>query len=281
MFKTNYHTHTTFCDGNDSIDELVQKAISLDFKYLGFSSHSMYPFSSTWHIPPANYKKYAAAVTEAKEKYNSKLPILLGFEADYVPSVSSPDFSTYKSMNPDYLIGSVHYIFTDKGRLAVDYGAEKLKSKIESLFNGNAKKMVQEYFYLQREMLSKANFTILGHADLVRKNNGLLKMFNESESWYRKEIKATAKAIKKADVVVEINTGAIARGYMDNPYPSFEFLEILNSLNVPVIFGSDCHNKDFLDCNFDNTVLIAKKAGYKEMTYLDEKAGLRFQKIDL
>ncbi|MDP4119064.1 MAG: PHP domain-containing protein, partial [Bacillota bacterium] len=38
--KTNFHTHTVFCDGNDTVEELVRAAEEKGFDALGFSGHS-------------------------------------------------------------------------------------------------------------------------------------------------------------------------------------------------------------------------------------------------
>ena len=38
--KGNLHTHTTYCDGNNSPEEMVLDAISAGFNVLGFSGHS-------------------------------------------------------------------------------------------------------------------------------------------------------------------------------------------------------------------------------------------------
>ena len=43
--KCNYHTHTTFCDGKASPEETARIAFEKKFDILGFSGHSMYPFS--------------------------------------------------------------------------------------------------------------------------------------------------------------------------------------------------------------------------------------------
>lgn len=279
MIKTNYHTHTNFCDGKGSPEEIITSAIEKGFSVLGLSSHSMYPFASTWHIAPRDFQNYVQAVKDASEKYSDKIEVLTGFEADYIPGHSVPSFKTYKSLNPDYLIGSVHYVFTEKGRLCVDYSAPKLFEKINELFDGNIKKLTCEYFSLQREMLKKGDFSILGHADLIRKNNGALKMFTEKESWYRSEIKATAKEIAKAGVIVEINTGAMARGYMDDVYPSSEFLSLLYQYNVPVTLSSDCHDPALLDFGFEKALQAAKNAGYSELAVLHKNNKIDFQKI--
>lgn len=279
MLKTNYHTHTIFCDGNNSTDEIAEEAVKKGFDILGFSSHAMFPFSSSWHINPKNYNSYVESVLKTKEKYQDKIKILLGFEADYAFPVSKPAFDIYKKFNPDFLIGSVHYIFTERGRLAVDYGAEKLQECIKKLFNGDTKKLVCEYFYQEREMLKKSDFSILGHCDLIRKNNKILNMYNENDFWYRKEIKATADQIKKSGIIVEVNTGAIARGYMEDVYPSQEFLSLLKERNIPVTISSDAHKKEDLDFAFDKALEQIKKASYSELAYIDIDRKVKFQKI--
>ena len=38
--ESNYHTHSTFCDGADSPEELVIEAIRLGCPEIGFSGHS-------------------------------------------------------------------------------------------------------------------------------------------------------------------------------------------------------------------------------------------------
>ena len=108
MINTNYHTHSNFCDGKDFINDIVETAIQKDFKIIGFSSHSIYPFASSWHIAPREHKNYIKEINDAKNKFEGKIEILSGYEADFIPGLSKPDFETYKSFSPDYLIGSVH-----------------------------------------------------------------------------------------------------------------------------------------------------------------------------
>ena len=41
--KVNYHTHTTWCDGRDTPEEMVQAALARGFAEIGFSSHARLP----------------------------------------------------------------------------------------------------------------------------------------------------------------------------------------------------------------------------------------------
>ena len=282
--KANFHTHTVFCDGKNTAEEMVLAAINKGFDTLGFSSHCIHPlnpefykpFDDVWHLPAADITKYTAEIERLKEKYSDKIKIFLGFEADYF---TAPDYGTaiprkeaYTDFNPDYLIGAVHFVNTDKGFYTVDHRAEIIKENLIKLYskaNGeiDGKKAVCDYFAAEREMLQKGNFDILAHPDLLRKRNGELKFFDENESWYKEEIKLTAKEIAKAGVITEINTGAIARGAMDDTYPSQAFLQLLHEYGVPVCINSDAHTTDGLDCAFDRVDKKKKKTGYTELVY--------------
>lgn len=286
MQKINLHTHSKFSDGRFTAEEMVISAIQYGFTVLGFSEHSIHPLNpsfyspeKSWHIFPENISAYAKEMQRLKKKYEAQIKLLTGFEADFfedntpgksigstIPLKSNFDFT------PDFLIGSVHFVCNQKGFYTVDYAPESVKAGLIKLYgdkNGNVdyKAAVCEYFEAERKMLELGKFEILGHADLIKKNNPVLHFFDENESWYKEELKLTAKAAARAGVVAEINTGAIARGLLDDVYPSAQFLEYFKDEGVPICINSDAHFADKIDCAWDRATLAAKKAGYKELTY--------------
>ena len=283
--KFNFHTHTTFCDGKNTAEEMLLSAINKNFDILGFSSHCFHPLNpefytpedTLWHIPANQIKAYTSEINRLKEKYQSQIKVRLGFEADYFESPkygsAIPDKASYKEFAPDFLIGAVHFVGTEKGFYSVDHHTEIVKENLLKLYskNGkiNGKQAVTDYFEAERAMLKKGNFDILAHPDLIRKRNGDINFFDEKDSWYREQIKLTAKAAAKAGVIVEINTGAITRGAMDDVYPSAEFLQLLHDQGCPITVSSDCHNAEAIDGAFDRAIAAAKKAGYTELAYPD------------
>ena len=44
MILTDFHTHTRFCDGKNTAEEMVNAAIRLGLSKIGFSCHSFTPF---------------------------------------------------------------------------------------------------------------------------------------------------------------------------------------------------------------------------------------------
>lgn len=269
MQKINFHTHTTFCDGKDTPERMAQAAFAKGFSVLGFSGHSMFPFAAKWHIAPREHQAYVSSIRKIAADYEGRMSIKCGFEADYVRGICIPDKEFYSELSPDFLIGSVHYVVTEKGHYSVDSSAERVSRGLEILYRNDGKQAVQDYFEAQRFMLAHGNFEIWGHPDLIRKRNGILHFFDENESWYREELRLTAKAAAAAGVIAEINTGAIARGAMDALYPSDEFLKIIHDEGIPVMINSDAHSADGLDCAFDRAKKAALRAGYTETVWPD------------
>lgn len=274
LYKTNYHTHTTFCDGKNSPEEYIKKAIEMNMKILGFSAHSLSPFGSSWHLPVKGHHSYVTEIHRLKDMYKDTLEILCGFEADYFPPIALPDQSRFEEFSPDFLIGSVHFVTGDNlddGCFTVDGPVEEIEAGIKTVFKGNAKKAVQTYFATERDMLkSGSTFDVMGHPDIIRKQNGKMHFFDETELWYKRELIATADAIKKWGGIVEINTGGISRAGLPSPYPSPEFLALLKERNVPVMLNTDCHKTEGLCADMDKGLEEAKTAGYTELWYLSD-----------
>ena len=267
MDKINFHTHSSFCDGKNTPEEMVISAIEKGISVLGFSSHSMFPFAGKWHVAPNDFENYVSEINRLKEKYADRINIFCGFECDYYPSLTCPDKEFYKELNPDFLIGSVHYVAKDKKHYSVDNKTEMVKRGLKLLYNNEGKQAVMDYFEAEMEMLRYGNFDIIGHPDLIRLRNKDLHFFNTEETWYKDLLKDFTKAVKNAGVIAEINTGGKARSGMEEFYPSNYLLELFFNAGIPVCVNSDAHKTELLDWGFEEAVALAKKTGYKELVY--------------
>ena len=110
----NLHTHTSFCDGRNSPEEIIHEAIRLGMDSLGFSSHAPCPVpEDSAGMKPDDVPAYRAEILRLREKYAGRLNIFLGLERDFF---FFPDGDGW-----DYVIGSVHYVEKEGRALPVDY----------------------------------------------------------------------------------------------------------------------------------------------------------------
>ncbi len=251
--KTNFHTHSVWCDGAATVDEMVLGAIAKGFSVIGFSSHAMLPGDPLdWPLTKEKLVAYAADVRAAAARHAGRIRVLCAVEADFLRGVSSPDRAVYAAADPDYIIGSVHFVVAPDGDwVCVDESPDSLMKGVADHFGGDVEAFVRAYFAQQREMAATCDFDVIGHPDLCRKFNGVLDCFDESAPWYRDELAATAEVFAASGKFVEVNTGGIARGWMTDAYPSAVFRSELRACGVRFVLSADAHSVDALDCAFD------------------------------
>ena len=249
--KTNYHTHSTWCDGKDTPEDVVKAAVKKGFDAIGFSSHALLPISDPWTLQPDTVAAYVADVRALAEKYRGQIHVLCGIEADFISGLVRSDRSVYAPFHLDYLIGSIHEVVADGVRIPVDHKPELLAEGIANSFGGDAQAFIRAYFATEREMATTCDFDIIGHPDIIRKFNGVLRYFDESADWYNEELRLTADAFAASGKIVEVNTGGISRGWIDDAYPSPAFRALLRERGVRFILSSDAHSAAAVDCAFD------------------------------
>lgn len=283
MKRTSYHVHTRYCDGAKSPEEMILAAIEQNMSGIGISGHSMYPFSSEFHMAIQDFSTYAQEIRMLAEKYKDTIQVWLGFEAEYIQGVSAPDHALYAEFKPDYLIGSVHYVPAPQEKKAgipwcVDAGAKEVAEGLQRCFDGNIQEGIKAYFAAIRDMVIKYDFDIIGHLDLPRKRNKELNLFDETSSWFLEEAERTIQVIASTSKIVEVNTNGLTRGVVDSVYPSDALLEMLVKYKVPVTVNSDAHRSQDLTENFEPTYKKLKKIGFVEIYYL-EKEGWKTQPL--
>jgi histidinol-phosphatase (PHP family) len=250
--KTNFHTHSTWCDGSATPAEMAAAAVERGFSALGFSSHMARGFAEGFSVAPGREAAYVADVRAVAAAFAGRLRVYCGVEADYVPGATDPDASRYADLGVDYVIGSVHYVVAPDGAaVCVDASPDALARGIDAHFGGSARAFVCAYFAQEREMAARFAFDVVGHADLVRKFNVRAPYFDESAAWYRDELVRTADALAASGKLVEVNTGAIARGWLDDAYPSAAFRDLLRARGARFVLSSDAHAPAGLASAFD------------------------------
>ncbi len=253
MKHSNLHTHTLFSDGVNTAEEMVERALELDFSSLGFSDHSATEFDPDYCMKREQYRAYRETVAELKKRYEGRIPLFCGIEKDFFSPVDLPDY--------DYVIGSVHYILVGGEYYSIDGSAARQMDFIQRVARGDKMELAKRYYDAVVEHAQTVPFAIQGHFDLVTKFGFF---DDEGEAYRRIALEALDEVIKWVPFF-EVNSGAIARGYRKEPYPEYFLLQHLCTKGAKLILSSDCHKKEFLDLNFDAEVKTLKEIGFSSL----------------
>lgn len=249
------HNHCTLCDGNSTLEEMIQAAVNAGFSDFGMSCHGYAPFDPEYSMP--GEEEYLAVLNSAKAKYAGKIRLWTGVEEDYFAPSAMPQ-------KYDYIIGDVHYA-KDKSTgelIAIDGSAQNFCDARDKIFGRDAMALVKNYYENMVKAAEKKP-DVLGHFDLVVKNNKNNCFFDEESAEYKDTALSALKACCGCGVIFEVNTGAIVRKKRDLPYPSPWLLGKLYELGGKITLSADCHDARFLTGGFDIGMKIIREAGFK------------------
>ncbi len=110
--------------------------------------------------------------------------------------------------------------------------------------------------------------TILGHIDLITKFNGSGAFFDEAAPRYRTAALDALHAADPRETLLEINTGAMSRGYRKTPYPALFLLREWRDLGGRIILTADAHRAGDIVYGYAQAAELARAAGFSRSTLL-------------
>ena len=250
---TNYHTHTTFCDGKGTAEEVVLAAIAEGFDAIGFSSHGYTEYDLRYCMK--DVCGYITEIVRLREKYKGKIEIYLGIEEDSRHINNRADF--------DYIIGSCHYVTSPEGIPSPLDSNRDYFQKALSLFGGNELALAEEYYSHFTDYILKYKPDIIGHFDLLTKfSEKDFQIFLDDERYWKIAEGYTDKALRSGSLF-EVNTGLITRGYRTSPCPAPRLLRRIFKGGGNVVLSSDSHAPETLSAYFDEARAILTDIGFK------------------
>lgn len=263
------HMHGSYSDGKGHLREFIESAIEKDFSTIGISDHSPIPLENCWSMKLSDLGSYVDEMRKLKKEYHSDIEVLIGVELDYIEGIDVKDYIDFDSKGFDYFISSVHYVYSEilGGHYEVDGPAESFGFLLENGFEGNIKSLVHGYYSTVRKMVEEYKPMVIGHIDLIKKNNGNGEYFNEDSDFYIDEVNKTLEVVKKHGALLEINTGAISRGYTKIPYPSEYILQKCLEKGIGITLNSDAHEPSNVGYRFKEMIELAKRTGFEEIYF--------------
>ncbi|MHB8894507.1 MAG: histidinol-phosphatase HisJ family protein [Candidatus Geothermincolia bacterium] len=251
-----YHIHTALCGhASGTLDELIEAAIARGLDEVGIADHLplLYFEDPDLAMAPGELPLYVESVLEMKAKYEGRITVRLGIEADYHPETQDERAKMLEGYPWDYVIGSVHilgdWVFDDPRRL----------ERYEGL---DIDKFYVDYLRTVGDMVETGLYNTVGHADLAKKFNYRADI--DLEPCYREVL----EKIKRAGICYEINTAGL-RWPADEMYPDPAFVRLAATIGVPVTLGSDAHGPADVARDFDKALALLRSAGYGEMAMFE------------
>ncbi|WP_457566636.1 histidinol-phosphatase HisJ [Caldithrix abyssi] len=236
--KLDYHIHTKLCKhATGEMEEYVEQAIEKGFKEIAFTDHIPLPqaFDLAHRMELRQIDDYLNSIEKLRVRY-PEISILAGIEADFYDGFE--DFlDAFLSRHPfEIIILSVHFVrHWPKGNWAFSY-----------YFPDRA---IAEIYsdYLQAIMrgIQTGLFNVLGHLDLIKRDNARLLDHNESE------VRELLQLAARQQMAVEINTSGL-RKEIGEPYPHQTIWPLLAEYQLPVVMGSDAHAPGQVGFDFTN-----------------------------
>jgi histidinol-phosphatase (PHP family) len=271
MFLANFHTHSFFCDGSDNPEAYILSAIEQKMDAIGFSAHSPLPLENNYSIKKERVLEYRNLIRLLQQKYKDKIQVFLSVEYDFVPVVSDDIKLLNDSLNPDYVIASVHLVRnSSNGELwFIDGPDSNYISGIEKVFNNDIKAGVENYYRQIQQMATTIKPDIIGHLDKIKMNNKN-RFFTQDEPWYRNLVLETLEIIALSGCIVEVNTRGIYKKRSPSLFPEEWVLKEMLSRKIPVTISSDAHSPLELCMCFKDAINTLLQVGYKNIKVFDK-----------
>ena len=255
LIRSNVHSHTTFSDGRNTPEEMVRAALALGFHTLGFSEHSPAPYDDS-AMRLEREPAYRAEALRLRAQYAGQIELLVGLEHDWFSAPVAADY--------DYSIESVHYVPDGAGGYwSVDWTRPRLEAAMRELYGGDPYALCRDYFRTVCDSIEGTGAAILGHIELIMKFNEARDLFDDADPRYLGPALECAELAAKSGRLVEINTGAMSRGYRTAPYPGEAMLRRVREAGGRVIITGDSHDADSLNRGFAGAAALAKACGFR------------------
>lgn len=255
MIKHDGHVHTPYCPhgASDTLEAYVKRALQLGLEGITFTEHAPLPPGFSDPVPEKDsamrwedVEQYVEDIQALKAKYRGKINIFLGLEVDYIDGFENETKTLLNEIGPllDDAILSVHFLEKDGKYYCIDYSDDYFAGMIPVF--GSVDAIYEAYFQTVKKSiladLGQYKPKRIGHITLAHK---FQKRFLPSRS-FAKEIEEIIELISHYQYEIDYNSAGIVKPLCAETYPPEKYILKAQSLNVPIVYGSDAHSANGL-----------------------------------
>ena len=237
--KKNLHSHTQFCDGRSTMEEIIRSAYEAGFTEWGFTPHAPINVESPCNMKRENVKDYLGEIQRLRRMFPD-IKILAGMEIDFIDENNSPASPYVKDYGIDYVIGSVHFIPNQKGIFYdIDGSPDRFKRILNEFFEGDLNYVVTTFWKQTQRMIEAGGLNIVGHIDKIALNASFVNPEIENTPEYLKMAWETIEMAINKGLSIEINTKHWEKYRRFFPHPRFWKHILEKGIEMPV--NTDTH----------------------------------------
>lgn len=271
MKKFNLHSHSSFCDGKNTLEEMALAAIDRGLCCFGFSAHAPVPFENTFALREQDVAAYLSEISRLKAKYADKIHLYASMEFDYITDTVEDIRQRAEAYGLDYIIASVHQV-KEKGKEAmwfIDGGKQETwDNGLRDVFGGDVRCGVETFYSQSVAMIHKVKPDIVGHFDKVKMHNKE-RCFSQNDPWYKELVMWLIEEAAAENLICEVNTRGLYKGRTDDFFPSTEWIREAAIKGLRMTISTDCHKTGEVDLLFEQAVQAMKEAGHKYVWLFD------------
>ncbi len=267
MQKFSYHTHTTFSDGHNTIEEMLDQAEKLGWEEIGFSDHLIVHKNIKqsrsylrWYNSPNNHVYYTdfgkAAADFAvhaenirRAAQNRKIKVRVGAEVDYFTYQGwDKEFAAFREQTKlDYYISGNHFLQPSAGEI-LDI------KELSLLAAPERENVLRNHFTAICQAIESGIFSFIAHIDYIRKSE-----FCPDEAFWAEKIQVV-DCLQKNTVATELSCkGLRKRGDF---YPADKLFREVIRRQIPIVISDDAHRTTELGSEFAKAEDYLQKLGY-------------------
>ncbi len=249
-YRGDYHVHTKYCGhAVGDVSDYVEQALRVGLDQIGFAEHIPVPGldDPDGRVSLDDFERFIADVEDARVRFGDEIEILLGLEADYLPSFLDEIAQFINGYSFDYVIGSVHFIDD------WDFSHPKNLNRFDEY---GVDWIYQRYYALVQQAAQTNLYQAIGHLDVVKKFG------HDPDIDLVGQIGSVLEVIRQNNLALDVNTSGWRRDH-NELYPGPELLRQAHQLGVPVLLGSDAHHPGDVAAGFDRAENLLYRIGYR------------------
>ena len=265
-YKSNFHSHCSFCDGRSEAEGFVKAAVAENFRAYGFSSHSPLPFETFWNMSAQDMPAYLVEIKILRQQYGNELEIYTGLEIDYLDESYNASIPYFQELPLDYRISAIHFMpfrqpLSEENMLCIDGAYDIFEKSVNQHYDGEIKTVVKKYFETSMQMTEAGGFDMVGHIDKIYMNGSRYKDFDIEADWYQKPFLELLDLIAEKGLIVEINTkNKLKKG---QTFPHINSYKELYNRKIPITVNADTHYTDLIYSGIGETIVLLREIGFR------------------